>query len=89
MITVAVTHEVKDFPSWKKIFDSDKPRRDGAGVADKGIYASVDDPNKLLLIFEAESDKTIQGMFNDPELQQLMKEAGVMSVPEMWTLNKG
>lgn len=42
MVTVILTHEVKNFSEWKKAFDGDDSNRQQVGVKINGVYNSVD-----------------------------------------------
>jgi hypothetical protein len=88
MVTVIVQHEVKDFTEWKKIFDADESNRIKAGVKLAGLYTSVKDPNDVTMIFEAPSPELFDIMMRDPERQNDIKKAGVISVPVASILNK-
>ncbi len=52
MVKVIVTHEVKDFAAWKKIFDEDATNRDTADMNVHGVYTAVDNPNKVTIVAE-------------------------------------
>ena len=88
MVTVILQHEVKDFSKWKIIFDSDEPNRAKAGVKLLGLYTSVKNPNDVTMIFEAPEAETFEVMMSEPKRQEIIKEAGVISVPLAIILNK-
>ena len=82
MAQITVAHRVKDFDTWKVIYDEDKPRRDQLGLTERAIYRDANDGNSILLSWEGNPD-VIQDMFSDPELKAKMEEAGVISAPEI------
>ena len=88
MITVIMQHEVKDFENWKKVFDSDEPNRAKAGVKLLGLYTSVKNPNDVTMIFEAPGVEVLEAYTSNPNVQEDMKKAGVISVPVASVLNK-
>ena len=45
MVKVIVTHEVKDFSTWKTAFDEGEGDRTNAGVRLNGVYSAHDNPN--------------------------------------------
>ena len=53
MVTTILTHEVKDFPEWKKIFDADEALRRQIGIKINGLYRSQDDPNSVTIVAES------------------------------------
>lgn len=73
---VGVTHSVKDFGSWIKVYSevSDPESR-------ISVFASPDDPN-LITVFElTKSHKDAQTSFASDQLKQAMHDAGVTSEP--------
>jgi len=88
MVTVILTFECKDFESWKIVFDADEARRTNAGLTLSGIYTTVESPNHVTLIFDAESVEGFSAMMTDPELAEKMQESGVMGPPTVSILNK-
>ena len=78
---VLVTHKVKDWDAWKKIFDADKPNRVAAGLADRAFGYSIGD-NHLVTIALAVSDmKKAEDFSKSPELKKKMEEGGVVGPP--------
>lgn len=50
---IIVSHEVKDFDGWKKIFDAGKQTRDKAGLKSRYILRDVDKPNMVTVVLES------------------------------------
>lgn len=88
MVTVIVQHEVSDFTEWKKFFDADEPNRAKAEVKLPGLYTSVNNPNDVTMIFEAPDAEIYSKMMSDPQLQETIKKAGVVSSPKASILKK-
>jgi len=86
MATVIVTHDVVDYAAWKPKYDVDSDRRSGAGIKEIAVGPQADNPNKVYLIWDADP-ATIEGMMKDPELAVKMKEAGVVSEPQVIVVN--
>ncbi len=87
-ITVIVTHEVKDYDSWKKGFDGDEKPRQEAGLTLLNVYRSVDNANVITATFEATSAEAAKKFVANPALKENMKKAGVTSRPDIKFLNK-
>jgi hypothetical protein len=83
MATAILNHRVKDYASWKTGFDGDSARRSAAGVTELAVGQRSDDPGMVYIVFHVQDASVITGMMNDPELQQIMQENGVISKPEM------
>ena len=50
MATIIMNHRVKDFATWKPIFDSDKALRDGAGLTQLAIGQKSADPGMVYVV---------------------------------------
>lgn len=81
--TIISSHKVENFAKWKEGFDAGAPMRNQAGVIIKGVYQSADDENMVTIISEVESREVAMAIFSSPEMQQAMKNSGVISEPEI------
>jgi hypothetical protein len=87
MPLLIIRHKVKDFANWKTAYDAHAGARAKAGLTNGRVTRSVDDPNELVLIFDAadlEQAKTF-GASND--LRTAMQSAGVSDTPTVYFLN--
>ena len=82
MAIIILSHDVKDFDAWKPYYEADSVRLDKAGFKELVVGTQSDNPKKVFIIWEGDPVK-IDKMFQDPELVELMKEAGVTSAPEV------
>ncbi|HEX8331850.1 MAG TPA: hypothetical protein VF622_04465 [Segetibacter sp.] len=88
MVNVILSHEVKDFSSWRKLFDAGESMRTQAGIKTTGVYTSVDNQNQVTVLAEFPSAEIVQGFLNNPELRKTMEEAGVIGKPDIKILNR-
>ncbi len=88
MVTFTITHEVRDFAEWKKRFDADEPNRANAGVKLVSLYTAIENSNLVTAIFDAPSADVVNGMLSSPELKETMKNAGVISAPDVKIMNR-
>ncbi|HKJ41519.1 MAG TPA: hypothetical protein VKA27_05460 [Sunxiuqinia sp.] len=88
MVHVILTHEVKDFATWKKVYEAGEPLRAKSGIKMTGVYTSVDNPKQVTLTGECASVDVMNSFMSQPELKADMEKAGVISAPEMKVLNK-
>jgi hypothetical protein len=73
---VSVTHSVRDFNAWLKVYSNVS-----APESRISVYASPDDPN-LVTVFElTRSHKDAKNVFDSDRLRNAMRDAGVTSVP--------
>ena len=83
MVTLLLTHEVKNFQEWKEVFDTGEPLRLQAGVKVSGVYTSTDNPNYVTIIAELQSVEAVHGFMTHPDLKASMENAGVIGAPEV------
>ena len=83
MITVIVSHEVKNYLDWRKVYDEDENNRSKAGINLKSVYQSTDNANMITMIGEAPSVEAVNNFMANPELKAAMQQGGVISKPEV------
>ena len=88
MKTIVLTHEVKSFPEWKKVYDADEDNRTRSGLQINGLYQSTDNPNLVTLIGEAPSVEALKSFMSNPALRAGMERGGVIGMPEVKILDK-
>lgn len=80
-----VSHHVKDFDAWLKVFDSEgKETRAANGLIDRGIARGVDDPNTVYALFAVSDMAKAKTRSASPELKKLMTDAGVDGPPTIY-----
>jgi len=83
MVSLLIHHKVKDFSSWKVVFDSAFMLRKDSGESSFRIYHDVSDPNELTLWFEWESVASAEKFTKSEELARQMRLAGVEGKPDI------
>jgi len=83
MITRA---RVQDFSEWKTGYDAHEPSRAAAGLREKHLLQETDDPNAVMLIFEAEDLKRAEEFSNSDDLREAMQKSGVVGQPDVYFL---
>ena len=86
MATIILSHDVKDFASWKQTYVADAPRRANAGLVEIAVGTKSDNPNKVFMVWKGDPS-VLDKMLHDPELAEVMKAAGVISAPEVTVIN--
>lgn len=86
MATIILSHDVKDFASWKPHYDSDSARRENAGFKELAVGTQSDNPKKVIMIWEGDPS-AVEQMLQDPALKEKMEVAGVISPPEVTIIN--
>ena len=82
-ITMLVTHQVEDFDKWKIGFDAHESVRAEAGITATPYKERGGDSNLVHIIGMVPSKEVFAESFSRPEMQEVMKNAGLFSKPEM------
>lgn len=88
MITVILSHEVKNYSEWRKVYDADEVNRTKAGLRLTGVFHAVENPNMITMIGEAPSMEVINGFMSNPDLKAAMEKGGVLGKPDVKILNQ-
>jgi hypothetical protein len=76
-------HRVADVDTWLAGYDAAAALQRSAGIIGHGAAASVDDPSSITVYHQAETFAELRGFLADPQLQTVMRDAGVISEPEV------
>jgi len=86
MATIILSHDVKDFASWKPHYYGDVARRENAGFKELAVGTQSNNPKKVFMIWEGDP-AAVEKMLQDPALKEKMEAAGVISHPEVTIIN--
>lgn len=76
-----VWHQVRDYETWREVYDADEPRRQRYGCRRAYVYRSTDDPNDVLVALEMPDRRAADSFFADPGLAEAMRRGGVVKTP--------
>jgi hypothetical protein len=80
-----VTHRVKDFDAWLKVYDEEGiVKRMEGGLIDRGMARNIDDPNIVTIVFAISDIDKAKALIKSEEQKKVMMDAGVEGVPEMF-----
>ena len=82
------SHPVKDFDTWKSLFDQFGPIRKEGGERSAVVLRHADDSNMVTVINTWDTIATAQAFFNREELKTAMGEAGVTAPPTIIFANE-
>jgi quinol monooxygenase YgiN len=85
-VVVIVTHEVKEYNTWRKGYDADEPNRKNAGFKVWSVYADVNNPNMVTIIGEFPNAAAADAFTTSPKLKEGMEKAGVVGKPDIKVL---
>jgi hypothetical protein len=83
-----VRHTVKDFTSWKRIFDEHLPKRIDAGLTDKLLLRGADKPNEVIILYEIKDIGRAKKFAETVDLRETMERAGVIDKPDIYYLTE-
>ena len=78
-----VQQKVRDFDTWKPVFDENADVRRGHGATGHEIYRGVDNPNEITVVNHFPSKTQAQAFAADPSLKEAMERGGVVSEPRV------
>ena len=87
-ITMLVTHQVEDLDKWKIGFDAHESVRTEAGIKATPYKEIGGGPNLVHIIGMVSYKEVFEEYFSRPKMQEVMKNAGLISKPEMTFLEE-
>ncbi len=85
---VLITHKVKDFNAWVKVFDAEgTATRSSFGLVDVVLSRGIPDSNLVHIVFDIKDLAKAKARLNDPALKKLMTDGGVVSAPKIEFFN--
>lgn len=82
-----ITHKVKDFDAWLKVFDEDKTDRAKEGFIDVALDRGIDDPNMVRVVFEFTDMAKAKAAIASKK--PVMEKAGVIGKPSIEYYTRG
>jgi hypothetical protein len=76
-----LTHSVRDFDEWKKVYDAHAPARAKAGLVEMFVARDVHKPNIVHVGLAAPSVQAASSFLGEADLRDAMANAGVASAP--------
>lgn len=83
MSKMYVRHKVADFNNWKKVYDDMHSHRQEFGCTGEFVFRQNEDPNDVLIITDWSNKDQAMKYGQSPILKEAMKNAGVLSAPEI------
>ena len=76
-------HRVADFDAWVEGYDKAGELQQSGGIIGHAANRSIDEPDLVTVYHQAESFETLRAFLTNPDLAVAMKDAGVVSEPEV------
>jgi hypothetical protein len=80
---LGVSHPVKDYAQWKRIFDEDEKIRTDAGLELRAISTSADDPSMVHIMFATNDVDRAKDLIRSEDLKKRMADGGVIGEPTL------
>jgi hypothetical protein len=87
-VRMFVRHEVADYATWRKAYDSFAPTQKKLGVIYQAVYQSAENPNDLTVIHDFHSLDKAKAFAASAELKGAMEKSGVKGAPQIWYTTK-
>lgn len=87
MTYILIKHRVKDYSSWRPVYDSAQSFAGGMGQLSSKAFQEENDPNLVTVLSEFDTKEHGEQFINSTELKQAMERAGVLEQPEIHFLN--
>ncbi len=86
MATLFVHHKVQDYKAWRKVFDDLTAMRTDYGCTGHKVFQAPSDPNEITILTEWKDVDRAKAYATSDDLKQGMKNAGVISQPDVMFL---
>jgi hypothetical protein len=83
MAIAVIRHRVRDYETWRKVYDSAGELQKSAGVTQESVYQSKDDPNDVLVLHMFNTVDEAEQFMGRPELRDAIQSSGVEGVPRV------
>jgi quinol monooxygenase YgiN len=83
MATLYVHHKVKNYAEWRKVFDDLTAMRTSYGCTGHQVFQSPSDPNEITILTGWKNIDQAKSYATSNDLKEGMKNAGVISQPDV------
>jgi quinol monooxygenase YgiN len=83
MIVIWVRAKIKDFNTWKPVFDGNAGIRKAAGEISHRVFYNADNSSDLVLFFEWDSRAKAEAFLHSDVARKAMAEGGLVGEPEI------
>lgn len=84
MYQIHVKFTVKDYGLWKQKFEAGAAQREKDGLRTAAVVCAVDDPSKVMVVFQTEDLARGKQHLTDPEIKKKQGDAGFLAPPELF-----
>ena len=73
-----VRNRVRDYATWRAVFDSNLPDAEAAGLQLERLWQAVDDPNNVFFLLRVADRERAQALLEAPESAESGERSGVL-----------
>ena len=88
MAQLLIRHKVKDYKTWKPLFDEHAGKRKAGGSKGARLFRSEKDPNEVVILFDWEDLGKAHQFADSEDLRKTMERAGVLGKPDLFFLKE-
>jgi uncharacterized protein (DUF1330 family) len=88
MTYLLVRHTVKDYVTWKPVFDAHRNSMKSFGGKGGQLFRNADNPNEVLVLATFDNVKNARQFTQSEDLRKAMEKSGVVSKPEIFFLDE-
>ncbi len=81
MALMLIHHRVKDYDVWRPLYDAHENSRASAGITNGRVFRKAEDPNDLVILFDAADVAKARSWTTSEDLKSTMQKAGVLGPP--------
>jgi hypothetical protein len=81
MTYLLAIHKVADFTQWKQGYEASLKARQEAGLKERYLLRSTEDPHEVIMLHEVEDLQRAQTFTHSAELRERMQQSGVLGEP--------
>jgi hypothetical protein len=81
--TLAIRHHVRDYATWRKVYDEAGPLRAQYGCTAQRVMQLPGDGNDLFVTHDFPTAEQAGSFAHDPALREAMGQSGVEGVPRI------
>jgi hypothetical protein len=83
MAMMVLQHKIRDYAAWRPAYDAHETSRVGAGITNGRVYRKAEDPNDIVILFDAADIAKARAWASSEDLKSVMQKAGVIGAPDI------
>ena len=85
---VLIRHKVKDYKTWKPVFDEHGKMRKSSGSKGGKVFRNYDDPAEVFILLQWDTRENARKFMKSDDVREAMHHAGVLGQPAISYLDE-